>query len=110
MAESDAHEQPSRRGVAERIDAISLVAGLIFIAIALAAITDRYWADIDAALVFGGAIVAIGVALMASAVLRPRRRGQHDAGLKDFDPRSQQLIAMWFPTTSQAVPARSSTA
>ena len=78
MAVNDTHGQPSRRGIAERIDAISLVAGLIFIAIALAALTDRYWADIDAALVFGGAIVAIGVALMVSAVLRHRRRGQHD--------------------------------
>ena len=81
MADDDTREQSSRRGIAERIDAISLVAGLIFIAIALAALTDRYWADIDAALVFGGAVVAIGVALMVSAVLRHRRRGQQEEGL-----------------------------
>ena len=64
-----------------RVDPLSLVAGLVFIAVALAALTDRYWADIDAALVFGGAIVAMGVALMVSAVLRHRRRGQHAEGL-----------------------------
>ena len=74
----DTQEPSSRRRSIERIDSISVVSGLVFIAIALAALTDRYWADIDAALVFGGAIVAIGAALMASAVLRHRRRGQHD--------------------------------
>ena len=77
----DAREPSSRRRSTERIDSISVVSGLVFIAIALAALTDRYWADIDAGLVFGGAIVAIGVALMASAVLRHRRREQHDGGL-----------------------------
>ncbi len=81
MPNDDAREPPSRRRSIERIDSISAVSGLVFIAIALAALTDRYWADIDAALVFGGAIVAIGVALMASAVLRHRRREQHDGGL-----------------------------
>jgi len=77
----DAREPSAHRRVAGRIDSISVVAGLAFIAIALAALTDRYWADIDAALVFGGAIVATGVALMVSAVRRHRRRGQHDEGL-----------------------------
>ena len=81
MPDDDARGPSSNRRVAGRIDSISVVSGLVFIAIALAALTDRYWADIDAALVFGGAIVAIGVALMASAVLRHRRRGQHDGGL-----------------------------
>ena len=81
MPDDDALKPSSRRRVRERIDSISVVSGLVFIAIAVAALTDRYWADIDAALVFGGAIVAIGVALMASAVLRQRRRARHDAGL-----------------------------
>lgn len=71
----------SRPRTKERIDSISVVSGLVFIAIALAALTDRYWADIDAALVFGGAIAGIGVALMVSAVLRQRRRGRHEGGL-----------------------------
>lgn len=75
-------QEPSSPGrIAERVDMVSVVAGLLFIAIALAALADRYWADIDAALVFGGAIVAIGVALMVSAVRRHRRREQHDGGL-----------------------------
>ncbi len=80
MPDDDTRESSHRR-VAGRIDSISVVAGLVFIAIALAALTDRYWAEVDAALVFGGAIVAIGVALMVSAVLRHRRREQHDGGL-----------------------------
>ena len=81
MPNDDAREPSSSRRSIERIDSISVVSGLVFIAIALAALTDRYWADIDAALVFGGAIVAIGVALMASAVLRHRHREQRDEGL-----------------------------
>ncbi|MXW98245.1 MAG: hypothetical protein F4Y05_07330 [Acidimicrobiaceae bacterium] len=81
MPDDDTREPSSRRRAIERIDSISVVSGLVFIAIALAALTDRYWADIDAALVFGGAIVAIGVALMVSVVLRHRRREQHDGSL-----------------------------
>ena len=81
MTDDGTQEPSSRRRSIERIDSISVVSGLVFIAIALAALTDRYWADIDAALVFGGAIVAIGVALMASAVLRHRRREKPDGGL-----------------------------
>ena len=64
-----------------RVDPVSLVAGLLFIAIALAALTDRYWADIDPVLIVGGSTVAVGVALMVSAVRRQRRRGQPDDGL-----------------------------
>ena len=81
MPDDGARGPSSRRRAMERIDSISVVSGLVFIAIALAALTDRYWADIDAALLFGGAIVAIGVALMVGAVLRQRRRGQPDDGL-----------------------------
>ena len=55
------------------IDRASLVAGLIFVVLASAALTDRFWVDIDAALVFGGAIVVTGAALMVSAVRRHRR-------------------------------------
>ena len=81
MPDDDTRGLSSRRRARERIDSISVVSGLVFIAIAVAALTDLYWADIDAGLVFGGAIVAMGVALMVSAVLRHRRREQHDGGL-----------------------------
>ncbi len=56
-----------------RVDPVSLVAGLIFIAIALAALTDRYWADLDPVLMVGGAVVAVGVAMIAGVILRSRR-------------------------------------
>ena len=72
---ADAQPRPAEPR-SRKVDPVSLVAGLIFIAIALAALTDRHWADIDAVLVFGGAIVAAGVALMVSVILR-RRREQH---------------------------------
>ncbi|MCE2513143.1 MAG: hypothetical protein J4F50_11480 [Acidimicrobiia bacterium] len=57
-----------------RVDRASLVAGLVFIAIALAAFTDRYWADLDLVLVAGGAVVAVGAAMIAATVLRHSRR------------------------------------
>ena len=57
-----------------RVDPVSLVTGLIFIAIALAALTDRYWADLDLVLVAGGAVVAVGAAMIAATVLRHSRR------------------------------------
>ena len=59
-----------------RVDPVSLVAGLIFIAIALAALTDRYWADLDPVLVAGGAVVAVGAAMIVVTVLRHSRRNE----------------------------------
>ena len=56
-----------------RVDPVSLVAGLIFIAIALAALTDRFWADLDPVIVVGGTVVAVGVAMIAGVILRSRR-------------------------------------
>jgi uncharacterized membrane protein HdeD (DUF308 family) len=76
-----ADTQPrSAKSRSRRVDPVSLVAGLLFIAIALAAVTDRYWADIDPVLIVGGSTVAVGITLMVSAVLRHRRRGQSDEG------------------------------
>ncbi len=56
-----------------RVDPVSLVAGLIFLAIALAALTDRFWADLDPVMVVGGTVVAVGVAMIAGVILRSRR-------------------------------------
>ena len=56
-----------------RIDPVSVVAGLLFIAIAAATLTDRFWAEIDPVLVLGGAIVAVGLAMITGVVLRRRR-------------------------------------
>ncbi len=60
-----------------RVDPVSLVAGLLFIAIALAALTDRYWVRLDAVLVAGGAVIAVGLAIIAGVILRSRR-GEHE--------------------------------
>ncbi len=66
-------EQASARK-SRRADPVSLVAGLLFIAIALAALTDRFWADLDAVLVAGGTVVALGAAMIAGVILRSRRQ------------------------------------
>lgn len=71
----------SPRSVAKesrRVDPVSLVAGLLFIAIALAALTDRFWAEIDPVLVAAGMIVALGAAMIVGTVRRHRRRKRQD--------------------------------
>ena len=59
-----------------RVDPVSLVTGLLFIAIALAALTDRFWVRLDAVLVAGGAVIAVGLAIIAGVILRSRRGEQ----------------------------------
>ncbi len=68
----DRQPQPDRKGP-YRTDAVSAVAGLLFIAIAILALTDRFWAEVDPVLVLGGAIVAVGLAMITGVVLRRRR-------------------------------------
>lgn len=59
-----------------RVDPVSFVTGLLFIAIALAALTDRFWVRLDAVLVAGGAVIAVGLAIIAGVILRSRRGEQ----------------------------------
>lgn len=75
-----AAQRESGAGKSRRVDPVALVAGLIFIAVAAAALTDRFWADLDPVLVVGGTVTAVGVAVMVSVVLRHRRRGEPDEG------------------------------
>ena len=80
MTGNDLQEPSSHGRVTQRVDMVSVVAGLLFIAIALAALADRYWTEVDGELMFGGAIVAVGLAMMASAVRRHRHRERPDKG------------------------------
>ena len=68
----DRQPQPGRK-VPNRIDAVSAVAGLLFIAIAILALADRFWAEVDPVLVVGGAVVAVGVAMIVGVIRRGRR-------------------------------------
>ena len=72
------NRSPARKS--RRVDPVSLVAGLLFIAIALAALADRFWVDIDPVLVVGGTIVALGAAMIVGTVLRHRRRSKRQDG------------------------------
>lgn len=67
-------ERQSSALKSRRVDAVSLVTGLLFIAIAVLALADRLWAGIDPVLVVGGAVVAVGVAMIAGVILRTRRQ------------------------------------
>ena len=53
-----------------RVDLVSLMAGLLFIAIALAALIDRFWVDVDSALMVGAVIAAVGVAMAVGVARR----------------------------------------
>ena len=68
----DRQPQPDRKGL-HRIDAVSAVAGLLFIAVAILALADRFWAEVDPVLVVGGAIVAVGAAMIVGVIRRGRR-------------------------------------
>ena len=74
-AETNGTVQPSVRERG-RADPVSLVGGLAFIAVAAVVLVDKYWADLDAVLVVGGAVAAVGVAMIAGVVLRWRRGAQ----------------------------------
>ena len=68
----DRQPQPGRKGP-YRMDAVSAVAGLLFIAVAILALADRFWAEVDPVLVTGGAVVAVGVAMIVGVIRRGRR-------------------------------------
>ena len=70
MLDDEADETPSPAEARRRIDAVSAVAGVLLIAIAVLALADRVWTDIDPVLVVGGAIVAVGVAIAAGVIRR----------------------------------------
>lgn len=74
VPDNDTQEPSSNQRAIVRIDAISVVAGLLFIAIAALAVTDRFWAEIDPVLMVGGAVIAVGVAMAAGVVRRALAR------------------------------------
>ena len=57
-------------------DPVSAVAGLAFVAVALLALADGFWidVDVDGVLVIGVAIAAAGVAMIVAVVLRHSRQ------------------------------------
>ena len=78
--ENDDRQPQPHRTSPERIDAVSVIVGLLFIAIALLALADRFWTKIDPVLVTGGAVIAVGVAMFAGVIVRRARHSeQNDA-------------------------------
>ena len=74
VPDDDTQQPSSDQSNMKRIDAVSVVAGLLFIAIAILAVADRFWAEIDPVLMVGGAVIAIGVAMAAGVVRRALAR------------------------------------
>lgn len=79
MPDNDTVEPPPNRRGTRRIDSVSVVTGLLFIAIAVVALADRFWTRIDLVLMIGGAVIAIGVAMIAGVFRRGRRDGHQAA-------------------------------
>ena len=73
MLENDDRQPRLGRKGPNRTDAVSAVAGLLFIAVAILALADRFWAEVDPVLVTGGAVVAVGVAMIVGVIRRGRR-------------------------------------
>jgi hypothetical protein len=74
MADNDTREPDPRWRSTDRVDPVAVIAGLLFIAIAVLALADRLWADIDPVLIVGGAIIAIGLAMIGGVIRRSRRQ------------------------------------
>ncbi len=70
MPGNETADPPSNRWRTGRIDSVSVVTGLLFLAIAILALADRFWAEIDPVLVVGGAIIAVGVAMAVGVIRR----------------------------------------
>ena len=68
---SDAGQPPEVKR--RRVDPVSLVGGLVFVAVAVAVLAQKYWVEVDAVLIIGGAVIAAGVAMIAGVILRSRR-------------------------------------
>ena len=79
MPDDEVQETSSPQRAAAGIDAVSAVAGVLLIAVAILALADRLWADIDPVLVTGGAVIAIGLAMIAGVIVRRGRGGQEGA-------------------------------
>ena len=71
-------DEPSRSSTKEpiRVDPVSAVAGLVFIAAALLALIDGLVTDVDRVIVAGAATAAVGVAMIGRVIMRHRRRGR----------------------------------
>ena len=81
MLDDDATAHPPAASPkSRRVDAVSVVAGVLFIAIAVLSLADRLWAEIDPVLVVGGAVAAVGVAMAAGVILRSRREREPTGG------------------------------
>ncbi|WP_423920499.1 hypothetical protein [Candidatus Poriferisodalis sp.] len=72
-----------------RFDAISFVAGLLFIAIGLLAMADSIWVDIDPVLIVGGSVVAVGMALIIN-VIGHQIRQRHVRQVRTTPPRKER--------------------
>ena len=70
----------SAESVRDRVDPLSLVAGLVFLAVAFAVLIERFWLEIDPVLVAGGAVAAAGATMIMGTVLRHLRRDQTSGG------------------------------
>lgn len=76
-------DPPPRPPMKERVpaDPVSAVAGLVFITVALLALADGFWIDVDGVVVTGAAIAAVGVAMILSVVVRAVSRRRSRGGI-----------------------------
>lgn len=65
---------PSPAQPRRRADPLSLISGVVLLAVALAVLVERHWVDIDALAATGGIITVIGLAIAATAVRNIQRR------------------------------------
>ena len=67
---------PSSAQPRRRPDPLSLISGVVLLAVALAVLVERHWVGIDAVAATGGIIIVIGLAIAATAVRNIQRRNE----------------------------------
>lgn len=75
---------PKRR---RPVDPVALVGGLLLVAVGAVVLADRFWTDLDPAVMIGAALAAAGVALVITVALRGIARRKRERDQQDPEPR-----------------------
>ena len=75
---------PKRR---RPVDPVALVGGLLLVAVGAVVLADRFWTDLDPAVMIGAVLAAAGVALVITVALRGIARRKREREQQDRKPR-----------------------
>lgn len=78
---------PKRR---RPVDPVALVGGLLLVAVGAVVLADRFWTDLDPAVMIGAVLAAAGVALVITVALRGIARRKREREPQDPEQQDQE--------------------